>query len=317
MKRTPLIIDTDAGIDDALAILLAMASPEVDIVAITISSGNCSAAQGIRNVRGILQLIGSGNIPVVKGVEVPLVQPPVFAPETHGETGLGYAKLPEVSIHSNQKHSVDLIIEQAFRYQGEVMIVTLGPLTNLALAIRREPAIIDKVKKVIIMGGAIQHGGNTTPQAEFNIYCDPHAAHIVFHSGMPIILVPLDVTYQIILTQNHVQRLLQVDSPVTRFVSDSTRYYMEYHKKYQQIDGCVINDPLALALTFKPDLVNTRKLFVDVDLSSGVSMGKTFADFYNFLKQKANMSVALNVKSRVFIDLFLDRIVKLATRNLQ
>jgi purine nucleosidase len=138
--------------------------------------------------------------------------------------------------------------------QGEITLVALAPLTNLALAIRREPRIIPAVKEVIVMGGAIRHQGNTTPLAEFNVYVDPHAAHIVYHSGMPITLVPLDVTYQCILTRSNVERLLATESPVTRFIADATRFYMEFHDAYQKIEGCIINDPLALALVFAPQL---------------------------------------------------------------
>jgi purine nucleosidase len=162
------------------------------------------------------------------------------------------------------------------------------------------------------MGGAIRHEGNTTALAEFNAYVDPHAAHIVFHSGMPMTLVPLDVTYQCILTSADVQRMRQVDSPITKFVEDSTRFYMEFHDEYQGIQGCVINDPLALALTFAPELCTYQDLPVDIDLSGGISLGKTIGDFYNYNKKPANMKVALGVKPRDFIDLFVERIIGLA-----
>jgi len=165
---------------------------------------------------------------------------------------------------------------------------------------------------VFIMGGAMRHEGNTTPLAEFNTYVDPHAAHIVFHSGMPITLTPLDVTYQCILTKQDVERLLKIDSPITKFIADATRFYMEYHDEYQSIEGCVINDPMTLALTFMPEICDYQELYVDVDISGGVSMGKTFADFYNYDKKPANMKVALGVRPRVFMELFLERMEKLA-----
>jgi purine nucleosidase len=162
------------------------------------------------------------------------------------------------------------------------------------------------------MGGAIRHEGNTTALAEFNTYVDPHAAHIVYHSGMPITLVPLDVTYQCILTIQDVERLQKIDSPISIFIKDTTRFYMEYHDDYQGIEGCVINDPLALALTFAPELCDYQELPVDVDISGGVSMGKTFADFYNYGKKPANMRVALGVRARDFTELFLERMESLA-----
>ena len=166
------------------------------------------------------------------------------------------------------------------------------------------------------MGGAIRYEGNTTPLAEFNTYVDPHAAHIVYHAGIPTTLVPLDVSYQCILTQPDVDRLLQIDSPLTRFIAEATRFYMEFHDEYQGIEGCVINDPLALALTFAPELCTYQELFVDVDISGGVSLGKTFADFYNFTKKPANMRVALGVRAKDFIELFLERLEGLAQSTL-
>jgi len=190
--------------------------------------------------------------------------------------------------------------------------VAIGPLTNVALAIRQEPRIVNAIKELIIMGGAIRYEGNTTALAEFNTYVDPHAAHIVYHAGIPATLVPLDVTYQCILTPSDVQKLRQVDSPITKFVEDATRFYMEFHDEFQSIEGCVINDPLALALTFAPELCTYRELPVDVDISGGISMGKTIGDFYNYNKKPANMKVALGVNARGFIELFVERIENLA-----
>jgi purine nucleosidase len=316
MNPKRLIIDTDPGIDDSLAILLALASPEVKLEALTVVSGNSTAQQGVINALGVLELGGSVEIPVAQGATIPLIQPLLVASETHGEVGIGYARLPMPSKKPVQQHAVDLIIDTVLSNPGEISLVAIGPLTNIALAIRREPRIVDAVREVFIMGGAIRAGGNTTPLAEYNIYCDPHAAYIVFHSGLPLTLVPLDVTYQAILTRQDVDRLLEVQSPISRFLADATRYYMEFHNEYQKIEGCVINDPLALALTFAPELVDTEHLFVDVDISGGVSMGKTFADFYQMNKAAPNMHTALGVRGRDFIELFLERMETLASSPL-
>jgi purine nucleosidase len=307
-----VILDTDPGIDDALAILLALASPEVQLEAVTVTAGNCSTAQGVINALSVLELAGAGHVPVAAGVEVPLIQPLLTAPETHGGSGLGYAQLPAPRQAPARQHAVDLLIERIMAAPGEISLVAVAPLTNVALAIRREPKIVGAVKEVIIMGGAIRHEGNTTPLAEFNTYVDPHAAYMVYHSGLPITLAPLDVTYRCILTQADVNRLLAIDSPLTRFVADSTRFYMEFHDAYQDIQGCVINDPLALALAFAPDLVETQSLYVTVDIQSQVSLGKTMADFYHTWQKPPNMAVALEVQPRRFIDLFVERIEKLA-----
>ncbi len=310
-----IILDTDPGIDDALAILLALASPEVQLEAVTVTSGNCPVEQGVVNALSVLELAGASHVPVAAGVAVPLIQPLLIAAETHGNTGLGYAKLPPPQQGPTDQHAVDLLIERIMAAPGEITLVAVAPLTNIAMAIRREPRIVQAVREVIIMGGALLFQGNTTPVAEFNTYVDPHAAYMVYHSGLPITLVPLDVTYQCVFMQADVDRLLKIDSPITRFIADSTKFYMEFHNEYQAIEGCVINDPLALALAFMPDLVETKLLYVTVDIHSEVSLGNTIADFYNAWQKPPNMQAALKVQSRRFLDLFVERIEQLALRK--
>jgi purine nucleosidase len=307
-----ILFDTDPGIDDACAILLALASPELSVEGLSIVHGNCSLEQGTTNALSVLELAGASHIPVARGCELPLVQPSLLAPETHGNSGLGYANLPTPRVAPIRQHGVDFLIEKILAAPGEITLVAIGPLTNLALAIRQEPRVVQALKEIVIMGGAMRYEGNTTALAEFNTHVDPHAAYIVYHAGIPTTLVPLDVTYQCILTPEDVRRLQKIDSPITKFVADSTRFYMEFHDEFQKIEGCVINDPLALALTFAPELCTYQELPVDVDLSGGISMGKTVADFYNYTKKPANMKVALGVRARDFIDLFVERLETLA-----
>lgn len=314
MASRRILIDTDPGIDDALAILLALASPEVQVEGLTVVHGNCSSWQGAQNALAVLELAHAAEIPVAVGCDRPLVQPSLLAPETHGESGLGYARLPAPATPLHPMHAVDFLIERLLAAPGEITLVCIGPLTNLALAMRREPRIIPAIAELIIMGGAIRHQGNTTPLAEFNVYVDPHAAHIVYHSGVPLTLVPLDVTYQCILTPGDVARLLKIASPIPRFIADATRFYMEFHDAYQKIEGCVINDPLALALLFAPELCVYEEHFVDVDIQGGVSMGKTFADFYRMTGNPPNMKVALGVRGRDFIELFIERMEQLSRK---
>jgi purine nucleosidase len=311
-----IVFDTDPGIDDACAILLALASPELSLEGLTVVHGNCSLEQGTTNALSVLELANAGHIPVARGCDLPLVQPSLLAPETHGDTGLGYAKLAAPRAQSIRQHGIDFLIETILASPGEITLVAIAPLTNIALAIRQEPCIVEALKEIIIMGGALRHEGNTTALAEFNTYVDPHAAQVVYQAGIPTTLVPLDVTYQCILTPSDVSHLQKIDSPITKFVAEATRFYMEFHDEYQQIDGCVINDPLALALTFMPELCTYRELPVEVDLSGGISMGKTVADFYNYGKKPANMKVALGVRARDFIDLFVERIEELALATL-
>lgn len=312
MKR--ILLDTDPGIDDSLAIFLALASPEISLEGLSVVHGNCSLEQAAVNALSILELANASHIPVAVGCELPLVQPSLLAPETHGNSGLGYAKLPRPRSKPTRRHGCDFLIERILSNPGEITLVAIGPLTNVALAIRQEPRIAQSLKELIIMGGAIRYEGNTTALAEFNTYADPHAAHIVYHAGIPTTLVPLDVTYQCVLTQGDVDRLLRLDSPLTRFIADATRFYMEFHDEFQGVQGCVINDPLALALTFAPELCDYQELPVEVDISGGISMGKTIGDFYNYNKKRANMKVALGVRAREFIELFLERMENLAQK---
>ncbi len=312
MNKKRIILDTDPGIDDSLAILLALASPEISLEGLSVVHGNSSTQQGTINALSVLELAKASYIPVYQGCDLPLVQPSLLAPETHGEQGIGYAKLSAPLGQPKVQKGSDYLIEKIMSSPGEITLVAIGPLTNIALAIRQEPRIVENVKEVFIMGGAIRHEGNTTPLAEFNTYVDPHAAHIVFNSGMPITLTPLDVTYECVFTKDDLSRLLIIDSPITKFIADATRFYMEFHDEYQSIEGCVINDPMTLALTFMPEICDYQELYVDVDLSGGVSMGNTFADFYKMTKKPANMKVALGVRPRDFMELFLERMEKLA-----
>ena len=312
MNKKRIILDTDPGIDDSLAILLALASPEISLEGLSVVHGNSSTQQGTINALSVLELAKASYIPVYQGCDLPLVQPSLLAPETHGEQGIGYAKLSAPLGQPKVQKGSDYLIEKIMSSPHEITLVAIGPLTNIALAIRQEPRIVENVKEVFIMGGAIRHEGNTTPLAEFNTYVDPHAAQIVFHSGMPITLTPLDVTYECVFLKDDLNRLLKIDSPITKFIADATRFYMEFHDEYQSIEGCVINDPMTLALTFMPEICDYQELYVDVDLSGGVSMGNTFADFYKMTKKPANMKVALGVRPRDFMELFLERMEKLA-----
>lgn len=312
MSPARVIIDTDPGIDDALAVLLALASPELQVEALTTVHGNTDVVQATSNALSVLALGGHPGVPVAVGADRPLVKPLLTARDTHGDKGMGYATLPSPARSPGEPHAVDLLVERVLAHPGEITVVALGPLTNLALALRLHPDLAGAIPRLVVMGGAIRAGGNTTPLAEFNTYCDPHATHIVLHSGIPVTLVPLDATYQVVLTPRHLDTLLRVDSPVTRFVADSTRYYMDYHRRYQSIDGCALNDPLALALTFAPDLVGIESHPVDVDLSSGPSLGKTYADFYRIDRDQPTVDIAFQVDTAAFLDLFIERIQSLA-----
>ena len=306
-----IIIDTDPGVDDALAFLLALASPEISLEALTTTQGNVTLEKATRNALSILELCRASHIPVAGGSVLPLVQPLRASALVHGESGIGNSQLPEPQTQPVAKHAVDYLIERVLAEPNEISIFPIGPLTNIAMAIRKEPRFAKAVKELVIMGGAILEHGNTTPLAEFNIYVDPHAAHIVFHAGIPITLIPLDVTHKCLLKQEHVDRLMQIDSPISRFIRDAMEVYLEasFALGYE---GSSLHDPLTLATIIAPELLTLKDYYVDVDISGGVSMGKTFADIPKVWKQPANMNVALHVRGDDFIELFLQRMETLS-----
>ena len=308
-----IIIDTDPGVDDALAFLLALASPEIQLEALTTTQGNVTLEKATANALSVLELARASHIPVAGGSLLPLVQPLRASAAVHGESGIGNSNLPEPGATPVPAHAVDYLIERVLAEPNEISIFPIGPLTNIAMAIRKEPRFAEAVKELVIMGGAILEYGNMTPQAEFNIYVDPHAAHIVFHSGIRMTLVPLDVTHKCLLKQEHVDRLMQIDSPISRFIRDAMEVYLEasYALGYE---GSSLHDPLTLATVIAPELLTLKEYYVDVDISGGVSMGKTFADIPNDLKNPANMKVAMNVRGEEFVELFLQRMEDLSRR---
>ena len=311
MPHRRIIIDTDPGVDDALAFLLALASPEIQLEALTITQGNVTLEKATRNALAMLELGGASHIPVASGSLLPLIQPLRASADIHGESGIGNSHLPEPQTGPIRQHAVDYLIMRVLEEPGEISIFPIGPLTNIAMAIRKEPRFSKAVKELVIMGGAILEYGNITPQAEFNIYVDPHAAHIVFHSGIPITLIPLDVTHKCLLTQNHVDRLMQISSSISRFIRDAMEVYLRASLQLGY-PGSAMHDPLTLATIIAPELLTLREYYVDVDISGGISTGKTFADILNVTKKPVNMKVALQVRGEEFIELFLQRMETLS-----
>jgi len=302
-----IIFDTDPGIDDALALLLLAKSPEIELLGITVTHGNTSQEKCLRNALSLVELAGIEGIDVVRGATEPLVKELSVAEETHGDGGLGYAKLPTASKKANEKPAHDFIIEMVEKHPDEVTILAVGPMTNVALALLKRPEIGKKVRSIISMGGAIHYPGNATPQAEYNVFCDPEAFDIVLRSGIDFTLVPLDVTYKCIFTKRHLEQIDAARPEIKNFIADSTRFYMEFHVKHQSIEGCAINDPLAAALLLDSTLVKLEDYFVRVDLMGATSKAKTIADYYGALNQKVNAHVAMQVDVERFMELFVER----------
>jgi purine nucleosidase len=309
-----IIIDTDPGIDDALTFLLALASPEIKLEALTTTQGNVIVETATRNALSVLELAHAEHIPVAQGSMFPLVQPLYASATVHGQTGIGNAILPEPKTAPVSQHAVDFLIEKVLAEPGEISVFPIGPMSNIALAIRKEPRFVQAVKQLVIMGGAIREGGNMSPLAEFNVFVDPHAAHIVFHSGIPITLIPLDVTHKCLITRADVECINQVQSPIARFIKDTLSVYLKFYEEHTNFEGSAMHDPLTLAMIIAPELLTLQELYVDVDIHGGVSMGNTFADFFNIAKKPANMKVALDVRGRDFIELFVERMIQLSRK---
>nr|BBH94225.1 nucleoside hydrolase [Thermogemmatispora argillosa] len=307
-----LILDTDPGIDDALAILLALASPEVSLEAITTVSGNVPLAHTTRNARALLALAGRHDIPVAAGAARPLVRPPIHAADVHGQSGLGRAELPEPASTSPVEYAPILISERIKAAPGAVTLVAIGPLTNLALAVRLAPEIAQQVREVVIMGGALRVPGNVTPAAEFNIYADPEAAHIVFHAGWPLRLVSLDTTQQVGLTRAQFAPLCRPESAIGRCIEAMLAHYFEDFAPRAGYERFHLHDPLALAAAFHPELLHWEPVYVDVELSGSQTAGATVAWFRRRRETPPpNVLAATAVDSNGFITFFLERLAHL------
>lgn len=342
--RVPLIIDCDTGIDDGLALLYACASEEAEIVAVTCCSGNVEAHQVAENTRAVLELAGRPDIEVALGRTVPLVRPLEITPETHGPKGIGYAELPPPSRPLSRRDGADLIVEEARRRPGEITLVTVGPLTNVAVALQREPQLPGLLRRLVAMGGAFRVPGNTTPTTEWNIHCDPEAARAVFDAfaGAPLrpLVLGLDVTEQAKVVPDHVVALARragcrtedaialargedplratasvAANPVVRFVADALRYYMEFHARYDGFYGAFIHDPLALAAALDPGLVRAEAVHVDVDTAGGPADGLTIADWRRLTGKPPNVDVAVTADAEEFLRRFIERVGGLAERH--
>lgn len=303
-----IILDTDPGIDDALALFLALASPEVQLEGITTVSGNVHVDQTTRNALALLELTGRTDIPVARGSDRPLIRQPLNAAHVHGNNGLGGAELPQPRLRPVAQHAVDLLIEKIMAAPGAITLVPIGPLTNIALALRREPRLAERVREVVIMGGALRVPGNDSPSAEFNILADPHAAHIVLHAGWPIRLVSLDVTTVTLLQREQVHALARNGSPVTAFMQQMVGHYFEVFGPSHGITAFQMHDPLCLAAAFWPELITWEPTYVDVELAGTLTLGETVAYFGRPGTPPPNVLASLGVDAQRFVVFFLERI---------
>lgn len=304
MTKKKVLLDVDTGVDDALALILAIQSHAFDLLGITVTSGNVSLDQAFLNTNKVIQwMIPNPSIPVLKGSEKPLKRHPIYEHRVHGNDGLGGALANQrVQLHDGED-AVDFIIRNIEAHPYELTLIMTAPLTNLARALMRKPAIAALVKETVIMGGVVQGYGNITPVAEFNMYVDPEAAKIVFHSGLPITLVGLDVTRQARLNEKH---LLELDSsPFGPFVRQATAQYIAVSEKRTGIRACALHDPLAAGIVLDPTLVEKHAYYVDVETNSDLCDGQTICDFQDRWGKPANIQVCTQVDSDRFLNLFV------------
>lgn len=322
-ERIPLLLDVDTGIDDALALLLACASQEAELRAVTCVSGNVPARQVATNTLAVLELAGRPDVEVALGRQVPLVRDLRTAPETHGPRGLGYADPPPAGAEVSTRHAVDVILDEARRTAGRLTLVTLGPLTNLALAVLREPELPLRVHRLVMMAGAYRSPGNTAPTTEWNAAVDPEALQVVLDAWSAIPSVPrplalgLDVTERAKLVPQHLDRLRAAAGPghngdLVRFIEDALRFYMEFHSRYDGFYGAFIHDALAVAAALDPTLVNSEALPVRVELAGTLTAGETVTDWRRTWGRPANLDVAIEADVERFFGRFIDRVGRLS-----
>ena len=303
-----VILDTDPGIDDALAFILLKAMPEISLQAITTTHGNTTVQKCTENALKLVELLGMENIPVAEGAHEPLVKTLSVAEETHGDTGLGHAVLPAPKIKPVASNAANLIIDIVNANPGEITILCIGPVTNLALALLKEPSLRKKIKNVVSMAGTIHYPGNATPSSEYNVFCDPEAFDILLRSGIDLTIVPLDVTYKCLFTKAHIERLKGAREDIRTFIDRATAFYMDFHLEYQGIEGCAINDPLAAAILLKPELVTMRDYYVNIELHGDFTTAKLSADHFVALGNPPNAQVAMEVDVEGFMDFFIERV---------
>lgn len=307
-----IIIDTDPGQDDAVAILLALASTELEVLGITAVAGNVPLPLTARNARVVCELAGRPDIRVFSGCAAPMTRKLVTAEYVHGKTGLDGITLPDPTMPLQDQSAVDFIIDTLRALpEGAVTLCPLGPLTNIATAFQRAPDIIPRVAEIVLMGGAYFEVGNVTPAAEFNIYVDPEAAQIVFKSGVPLVVMPLDVTHKVLTTRPRVEAFRALGTRVGHAVASWTDFFERYDMAKYGSQGAPLHDPCVIAYLLRPDLFQGRHVNVEIETQSDLTRGMTVADWWRVTDRPANAMFMGSVDAEGFYALLTDRIARL------
>ena len=308
-----IIIDTDPGQDDAVAILLALASPdEIEVLGITAVAGNVPLSLTEKNARIVCELAGRPDIPVYAGCDRPLKRKLVTAEHVHGKTGLDGPELPEPKIKLQEKHGVDFIIDTILQEpENSISLCPLGPLTNIASAILKQPKIVSRIKKIVLMGGAYFEVGNITPAAEFNIFVDPDAAKIVFEAGIDMVVMPLDVTHKALVTRERNEAFRRLKSPVGIAVAEMTDFFERFDKEKYGSSGAPLHDPCVTAYLINPKIFSGKKINVEIETKSELTLGMTVADWWGVTDRKANAFFVGDLDSEKFFNLLTKRLGRL------
>ncbi len=308
-----ILIDTDPGQDDAVALLVALASPQdLDVVAVTAVAGNVPLKRTADNCLRLVELAARPGVPVYAGAARPMVRPPITAEYVHGPSGIDGADLPPPSRSLHAGYAPEVIVETVMGAEDDsVTLCTLGPLTNVALAMRREPAVAARAAGLVMMGGGFFEGGNTTPAAEFNILSDPHAADIVFRSGIDIVMMPLDVTHKARTTPDQMAKLEAVDGPVAEAVVGMLSFYDRWDKRKYDTPGGPLHDPCVIAYLLAPGLFTGKRVHVAVETSSELTMGMTVMDWWGVTDNQPNALVMHDIDADGYFDLIAERIGRL------
>ncbi|MEE3069548.1 MAG: nucleoside hydrolase [Pseudomonadota bacterium] len=313
MSPRKIIIDTDPGQDDAVAILLALGSPdEIEVLGITAVAGNVQLALTQKNARIVCELANRADVPVYAGCEAPMGRTLVTAEHVHGKTGLDGPDLPDPVMPLQAEHGVDFIIETLRNApSGAVTLCPLGPLTNIATAFKQAPDVIEKVQEIVLMGGAYFEVGNITPAAEFNIYVDPEAAEITFRSGVPIVVMPLDVTHKALVTPARNDAFRALGTPVGTAVAEMTDFVERFDKEKYGSEGAPLHDPCVTAYLIRPELFSGRHINVEIEVKSDLTRGMTVADWWGVTNRAPNAMFMGDIDADGFFALLTERLARL------
>lgn len=307
MRR--IIIDCDPGHDDMMAIILALANPKyLNVLGITTVAGNQTGEKTFRNARSVLTLINRTDILVSRGFDKPIFRELITAPEIHGVSGLDGVNLPEPRTKGTSEHAVDFIIRTILKDNEKITLVPTGPLTNIAIALIKEPKIKSKISEIVLMGGAV-FDSNITPASEFNIFVDPDAARIVFESGIPITMVGLDVTNRALLSFADIDKLEKMNGKVSKLIAPLLRFFANSNKEIFGFDGAPLHDALAVAYLINQKVIKTNLFHVDIETRGEFTLGKTVVDIYGVTKKPLNARVALELDNDLFKKMIFESII--------